>query len=139
VKATIAGNVIWQVREISGGTGYGSQGGLEAHFGLGGATAVDMLQIEWPSGLVQHLKDVAANQSLTVLEPPRLEVGQGMTPAGFELLLTSRGGYDYRVEASTNLVDWTTVRTLQAVDGTIPVVDAGSPGFDHRFYRAVME
>jgi len=101
--------------------------------------SIDVLRIEWPSGLVQQFMDVPVNQVLAVIEPPRLEVGQGMTVTGFELLLTSRGGYDYRIEASTNLVDLTTVRTLPAVEGTIPVVDSGSAGFDRRFYRAVME
>ena len=33
-----------------------------AHFGLGDATKVDTLRIEWPSGIVQELKDVAVNQ-----------------------------------------------------------------------------
>jgi hypothetical protein len=36
------------------------------HFGLGDATKVDTLRIEWPSGTVQELKDVPANQILTV-------------------------------------------------------------------------
>jgi len=49
-----------------------SLGHLRAHFGLGDATSVDTLRIEWPSGIVQELTDVAPNQILTVTEPAGL-------------------------------------------------------------------
>ena len=39
---------------------------LIAHFGLGDATKVTTLRIEWPSGAVQEIPNVAANQILTV-------------------------------------------------------------------------
>ena len=39
-----------------------------AHFGLGDAMKVDTLRIEWPSGIVQELKDVAVDQILRVVE-----------------------------------------------------------------------
>ncbi len=59
----------WQMREISGGGGYGSQNALCAYFGLGGVTNIQSVRLEWPSGLVQELHAVAPNQSLTVAEP----------------------------------------------------------------------
>ncbi len=43
-----------------------------AHFGLGDATQVDILRIEWTSGIVQELYDVPVKQYLTVTEPPTL-------------------------------------------------------------------
>jgi enediyne biosynthesis protein E4 len=61
-RATTGGKEFWQLREISGGSGYYSQNGLRAHFGLGDAAQVDTLRIEWPSGIVQVLKDVTPNQ-----------------------------------------------------------------------------
>ena len=39
------------------------------HFGLGAEKAVRELTVTWPSGKVQTLKDVAADQVLTVTEP----------------------------------------------------------------------
>ena len=36
---------------------------LIANFGLGDATIIDTLRMEWPSGIVQELYDVAANSS----------------------------------------------------------------------------
>ena len=41
------------------------------HFGLGAETAVASLEIRWPSGIVQTLKKVRADQILTVTEPAR--------------------------------------------------------------------
>jgi len=69
VKATIGGKVMWQLREISGGGGLGSQNDLRAAFGLGDATSVDCVRIEWPSGMVQELFNLAPKQFLTVVEP----------------------------------------------------------------------
>jgi PKD repeat protein len=67
-KAIIGGEAVWQVQEISGQTGYLGQNSLIVEFGLGDATVVDSLQLEWPSGVVQVLTGVATNQFLTVVE-----------------------------------------------------------------------
>lgn len=68
VKATIRGKTFWQLREISGGSGCCSQNDLRTHFGLGDATNADLVRIEWPSGIVQELSNVAAKQFVTVTE-----------------------------------------------------------------------
>jgi hypothetical protein len=39
------------------------------HFGLGQASGVDRIQISWPSGQVQELTNVKADQILKVVEP----------------------------------------------------------------------
>lgn len=49
-------------------TGYLSQNDPRMHFGLGDATQVDFVEIRWPSGKMQLLEDVKANQILTVKE-----------------------------------------------------------------------
>jgi len=68
VKATINSNVVSQLREISAQTGYGSHNDLRAHFGLGDATIIEELKIEWPSGIIQTFANVAVNQFLTITE-----------------------------------------------------------------------
>src|SRR5207302_1491787 len=69
VKATIKGRTFWQMREIGGGGDGDTSGGLlEAHFGLGDATNIDLVRIEWPSGIVQVLTNVAPKRCLTVVE-----------------------------------------------------------------------
>ena len=68
IFATIQGKSFWQLREVSGGAGYCSQNDLRVHFGLGDATTVESVRIEWPSGITQFLRDVVVNQLLTVEE-----------------------------------------------------------------------
>ncbi|MGE3181976.1 MAG: FG-GAP-like repeat-containing protein [Phycisphaerae bacterium] len=56
----------WQTRYVDGGSNYLSQSELSAHFGLGGATFVDELRIEWADGDVLVEENVAAGQTLVV-------------------------------------------------------------------------
>jgi hypothetical protein len=57
-----------QIDEVRSGGGYFSQNDLRVHFGLGKAEKVDLLEIRWPSGQVDTLKDVKANQVIYVKE-----------------------------------------------------------------------
>jgi hypothetical protein len=63
-----------QIDEVRSGGGYFSQGDLRVHFGLGKANKVDVLEVRWPSGQVDTMKDVAANQVVFVKE------GAGIVP-----------------------------------------------------------
>jgi len=62
-----------QVADVRAGSGYLSMYDLRVHFGIGTSPTVDSLDIRWPSGIVQTLKDVPANQILTVTEPQEPE------------------------------------------------------------------
>ncbi len=57
------------------GDGYISQSDLRLHFGLGKALKADKVTIRWPSGLVETLQNLSANQYYTVIE------GRGIDPA----------------------------------------------------------
>ena len=46
-------------------------GDKRAHFGLGSAKKIKLLEVTWPNGKVQHLESIAADQVLTVHEPTR--------------------------------------------------------------------
>ena len=59
----------WQTRVISGQNGQGTQTDLTVHFGLGVEVNVQRLEVTWPSGTVQELLNVAADQVLTLTEP----------------------------------------------------------------------
>lgn len=74
VLAQIDGRMVWQLREISGGAGIGSQPSLIAHFGCGDAQLVDVVRIEWPSGVIQEKHNVQLNDWLT-FEEDALQVG----------------------------------------------------------------
>jgi hypothetical protein len=58
-----------QIREVRSGYGYLGANDLRVHFGLGQATRIERLEIRWPSGSVQALADLAADQLLVVREP----------------------------------------------------------------------
>ena len=58
-----------QHAEVQSGGSYLSHNDLRLHFGLGQAERVDRLEVRWPSGTVQVLNDIAADQVLTVVEP----------------------------------------------------------------------
>ncbi|MDH3648505.1 MAG: FG-GAP-like repeat-containing protein [Saprospiraceae bacterium] len=56
------------IREIDGGSSHLSQGSTRAHFGLAAATQVDSVVVKWLGGKTQVIKDVEANQLISILE-----------------------------------------------------------------------
>jgi hypothetical protein len=54
---------------VNTAVGYGSSSDPRVHFGLGTDSRVTELTVHWPSGRLQTLKDVRADQILTVSEP----------------------------------------------------------------------
>jgi hypothetical protein len=136
LKATIAGQTFWQMREISGGSGYCSQNDMRAHFGLGDATNASLVRIEWPSGTVQELRNVAANQILTVKEPPVLTGLSRSGGGGSQFTLKGGRGTPYTVEYSTNLMHWRALTNFTATNITTTVHDPNATSAPSRFYRA---
>jgi hypothetical protein len=57
-----------QIDEVRSGGGYFSQNDLRVHFGLGKAEKIELIEIRWPSGQVDMLKDVKPNQVIHVKE-----------------------------------------------------------------------
>jgi hypothetical protein len=57
------------VDEVRAGGSYLSHSDRRLHFGLGAATHIDEIRIEWPSGMVETLPRQAVNQFLTLQEP----------------------------------------------------------------------
>jgi len=68
-KVTVTAGGKKQVEEVRSGTSYLSQNELTLHFGLGAATKAEKVEIRWPSGKVQVLTGVQADQTLAVKEP----------------------------------------------------------------------
>ena len=57
-----------QYNHKSTAAGYASSSAAPVHFGLGAAKLVEELEIQWPSGIVQKVKNVPSNQILNVKE-----------------------------------------------------------------------
>ena len=72
VKLEAKGDAGWreQWNHVSPAFGYASASAGPLHFGTGRAATIDRVEIRWPSGTVQALEGVAADQVLTVREAP---------------------------------------------------------------------
>lgn len=57
-----------QIDEVMSGASYLSQNDFRLHFGLGRARQVDLIEIRWPSGLVERVQKVEANQLIHIQE-----------------------------------------------------------------------
>ncbi len=55
-------------KEVRSGDGYISQSDLRVHFGLGKSSRAEKILIRWPSGLVETLSGLSANQYYVVRE-----------------------------------------------------------------------
>jgi hypothetical protein len=131
MQAKYAGQVRWQRRDIAGGD-IANGNNQCAHFGLGNATNVDLIRIEWPSGIVQELINVTPKQFLTVMEPPQLDA----TGAG-QFQIRSWKGMAFAVEASPDLSGgtWTPVATVTNTGGPLLFLDPSAGSQSQRFYR----
>jgi hypothetical protein len=127
--ATIRGQVMRQMRVITADT---ADQTLVAHFGLGDAAQVDLLRIEWPSGIVQEIENVPANQVLPVAEPPRL-IPQGVGKFQIQCWI----GQSFEVQCSADLSTWTTAATVTNTTGTLICEDVEADQHDCRYYRVV--
>jgi hypothetical protein len=137
VRAFYRGAYRWQVRQITGGSGWLSHNELDAHFGLGDATNADTVRIEWPSGAVQEFHDVAPRQFLSITEPPRLLATQ--TNGAPQLSLKGGRFMQYDIQASGDLAAWSSIGTVTVTNlsGLAAITDTNAPGLDRQFYRAV--
>ena len=81
-----------RTRLITAGTSFMGQEPAEAFFGVGGATTIDRVRVEWPDGRVTEVTDVPANQLVTitdetVIDPCPADVDENGTVGFADLLL----------------------------------------------------
>jgi hypothetical protein len=68
IKLTTPSGVM-QHNHVTTSVGYASSSSRRVHFGLGTETRASRLEIRWPSGAIQQLEDVAADQVVKITEP----------------------------------------------------------------------
>jgi hypothetical protein len=83
-----------RVDEINCGQGYSGASSLVVHFGLGESTAIDSMNVIWPSGVVSAHGAFNADSTYQVLEP-------GSQP-WFQLGCTEPHACNYNIAAQTN-------------------------------------
>jgi len=70
-------------------------------------------------------------------DPFLLSIGNTASNGVRLLTLTGPAGYNYSVEGSTNLIDWTPIALLVNTNGTVNFVDSETTNMSQRFYRAL--
>jgi hypothetical protein len=73
VKLTTSQGSQWAT--VTTSSGYLSSSDPRVHFGMGSATVATSVEIRWPSGIVQTLKNVAGDRQIQVDEPTTGEAG----------------------------------------------------------------
>jgi hypothetical protein len=66
VRVKLPGGTLWQ--QVKSGSSYCSQNELPVTFGLGKSDKVSSIEVIWPSGTVDRMSDIGANQFLTIKE-----------------------------------------------------------------------
>jgi len=130
-----------QRREIAPGQFLGGNNRI-AHFGLGDATNVATLRVEWPSGQVTELNNVAVRQHLTIMEAPGVRV-MNSAQGAMQIELTAHVGMNIELRATNNLpIDFKTVpftnwplwKTVLQTNRTTTVTDPEASQYPWRFF-----
>lgn len=64
-----SGEPATQIQDVLGSSTFLSMNCVDLHFGLGSATRVDRIEVQWPSGRSQVLTDVAVGGIVEIVEP----------------------------------------------------------------------
>jgi enediyne biosynthesis protein E4 len=70
-----------QIEEVKSCNGYFSASDLRIHFGLGDAKKADVIEIRWPSGTVDTLKDLDVNRLYVIEEGGKILKNEALAPA----------------------------------------------------------
>ncbi len=67
-RVTVQAGKSRQFDEVRSGSSYLSQNDLRLHFGLGNESRLDSVEVRWPNGNVEKLRDLAADRMYTIVE-----------------------------------------------------------------------
>ena len=135
-RVIVSSGNLRQSKEVRAGSSIASMDSPWLTFGLRDSAIAETVRVEWPSGIVQELQHIAANQILTVTEPVKLEPRVAQANGVIELKVGSWKGFVYDIEASSDLRKWTRLATVTNETGAVSFVDGLTGGAGHRFYRA---
>jgi hypothetical protein len=78
-RVTIHAAGMTQFNEVRGGGSYLSQNDLRLHFGLGPATRIDAVEVRWPSGKMEEIKNLDADKLYTLVEGQGVKTSDALT------------------------------------------------------------
>jgi hypothetical protein len=67
-RVTVRAGKLVQLNEVRAGGSYLSQNDPRLHFGLGTNAKMDEIEIQWPSGKVESLRNIPADFIYTIVE-----------------------------------------------------------------------
>jgi len=112
-----------QIREVQSHTGQSTQSSPTQHFGLGSASVITSIVVNWPSGLTKTLTAVAVNQTITIVEddtPPVITftapatLDKGFSSTTFSATVVDEGGVVKNVKLHHRKISGS---TFTAIDG----------------------
>jgi len=131
-------------------TVYGQPGqsyALQASTNLGDWTPIMMVNCVYSNGTATVMDPASGNFSrrfyrlapLSSVPAPKLGLRLSAAVSnGVDLSVTGMAGFNYRVETSSNLVDWEFLADLANTNGVMAFRDGASANYTQRFYRVVM-
>ncbi len=81
-RVTVRAGGLTQMDEVRSGGSYLSQSDLRVHFGLGAAAKIDAVEVRWPTGKVEVLKDLAVDRIYAVMEGAGVVDAARLRPGG---------------------------------------------------------
>ncbi|MEQ8582280.1 MAG: FG-GAP-like repeat-containing protein [Marinoscillum sp.] len=69
-RVRVKANNAWQVQAVTSQNGISSGNSLRTEFGVGTATVIDSIAVDWPSGLTTYALNVTPNKFMTMVEVP---------------------------------------------------------------------
>jgi enediyne biosynthesis protein E4 len=79
-RVTVKAGTLVQFDEVRGGASYLSQNDLRLHFGLGSNAKMNQVEIRWPNGANEILKDLPADFIYTVVEGSGIQRKAALPP-----------------------------------------------------------
>jgi hypothetical protein len=72
---------------------------------MGDALRANLITIEWPSGIVQELRDIPVDQTLNITEPPSFDPPSGSSSSAI-INLRGNVGEVFTIESSPDFSAW---------------------------------
>ena len=123
-RLTLTAGSKTQIRELQSHTGHTSQSSPTQHFGLGSNATATTLVIKWPSGIVQTLTNVAANQTLTITEDGAGPAASTLLPANAAIDVASTTKLEITLNKAATAVSGKNIKLVKTSDPTTIVFTA---------------
>jgi hypothetical protein len=86
----------------------------------------------------ESVLNVSAFSNVQLIPPPPLLGISWLPGRTAELQFNPTAGFNYRIEASTNLTAWAPLTNVSGLIGTVQILDSTATNSPRRFYRGVL-